>query len=1136
MSTRSRLQRFGAALAVAGMVIGSVDIDPAGEIAAAYAGQDAADVVVSPAPSPVASAVAEPADNAVPEPQKTPEGGDLTHLTFTAAEDLTASLVEPADAGVADSTAAQISVRTVRGAGVELKVGANVIPFSRIGKRTVDTKTGVTTYTYYGVPLQPGPNALELTPLGAAGARGVATHHVVYGPGRPASLILSASGPLRADGAGRNDVLVVGRDAFDHHAAAGSTVRLIVVSGDARLERTAVEPVAGDATPRPMPSTSADPRLPVTIRQAIEVPLGADGSTTVHLLPGLTPGDVVLRAESGDAARELRLFLAPNLRAPLVNGLVTAGTGAVPGIPNQADGDPDGTNARRGRIALFASGALGKSLATVAYDTANTLQRTPAYGGAYEADAADKPYTITGDASVRRDDALSRDHLFARIDSGRATAQWGEFRARTTGGDGTIGGFDQLVDGAKLELNGESRRASLFAAHNDVGYDRRVFAPSGLANGILLRPDIVVGSEILVLATIDARTGAIVAQQPLTRGVDYTLEYATGQLRFIEVPLPFDEAFNPHQIVLTYEFAAPGNAAKTVGGRVETAFGANHAMRFGFGYVNDSTGSGNVTLATQDLSGTVRGGTWSIAHATSRGALLATSASNLPIATANGGSALHASFNRTVGNDRLSLLYDRTDTGYNDPFGGLSTPGLLNERLTYAHRYDRGLGELALDLGYQANAGNGITSNAQTTATLRARRALSRKLTMTASLDRRVATTSAAGPAVATVSGTAAYQALPAESSTQASLGMDWRASSTIDLSVNRLQTLGGSNAIEPTQTDAQVTVDLGKSGHAYLRERWSAAPVQSFAASTQSYTALTGGTHATEFGIARNISPSMSVDSAYVINHAANGGDVFATMGVRERFKFNRIAGDAFFQHGLSTGSAATAGGFDLYGLSLSYADTANRFRASGATQLRTGNGAGVSISLGAIGAISPDFSLFAAINDARAGGTSSSDERVGLAWRPSRSDDGVTLLQYERRDGTSTVNRTQSGVLSLEQVLRVRSRTQLVGRYAYKLDGDSYYAAHSSLVGMRFAQTVGSRIDVGAEARRSNVRGIAGTDATAFAVETGLRLGNQSRLGVGYNFSATADPSLATTPAHRGFYATITSVVDRLFGWGRP
>ena len=110
--------------------------------------------------------------------------------------------------------------------------------------------------------------------------------------------------------------------------------------------------------------------------------------------------------------------------------------------------------------------------------------------------------------------------------------------------------------------------------------------------------------------------------------------YATGQLRFIEVPLPFDELFNPRRLVITYEFNAPGNAAMTVGGRAETTFGANHAIKLGIGYVNDTTGAGNVALATQDLGGSFRGGSWQIVHASSSGSLLATSA-DAPL-TANG--------------------------------------------------------------------------------------------------------------------------------------------------------------------------------------------------------------------------------------------------------------------------------------------------------------------------------------------------------------------------------------------------------------------------------------------------------------------------------------------------------------------
>ena len=478
MKMRHRIHRSGVALAVMGLILSTVDVNPAGEIPVAYAGEPAAlPAAASPQPSasPQAAAspqavaaetVAQPESAAVSMPAKGPEGGDLTHLSFTATGELNASLVSPGDDGVAAGTTTSVEVKTGLGAGVELKVGDTVVPFSRIGKRTVDSKTGDTHFTYYGVTLQPGPNTVALTPLGANAARGTTTIHRVFGAGRPTGFSVSGVGPFRADGASADQVRVEGRDAWGHHAASGTIVQVVLVQGDARLERIAAALVAPDgSTASPVPLATSSPGVVgnTVSRQAVDVTLDADGVALVRLIPGLTPGAVVLRADCADASREARFFLAPNLRKPFVNGLVSAGAGAVPGIPGGGDGDPNGTNSRRGRVAVFGTGALGKSLATFAYDTADTLQRTSQYGGAlgtYNGDPNDRAYSTTGDASTRRDDALSRDHLFARLDSGRASAQWGEFRARTGGDANALGGFDQLVAGAKLELGGDTRRAT----------------------------------------------------------------------------------------------------------------------------------------------------------------------------------------------------------------------------------------------------------------------------------------------------------------------------------------------------------------------------------------------------------------------------------------------------------------------------------------------------------------------------------------------------------------------------------------------------------------------------------------------------------------------------------------------------
>jgi hypothetical protein len=44
----------------------------------------------------------------------------------------------------------------------------------------------------------------------------------------------------------------------------------------------------------------------------------------------------------------------------------------------------------------------------------------------------------------------------------------------------------------------------------------------------------------------------------------------------------------------------------------------------------------------------------------------------------------------------------------------------------------------------------------------------------------------------------------------------------------------------------------------------------------------------------------------------------------------------------------------------------------------------------------------------------------------------------------------------------------------------------------------------------------------------------GGTLRAAFGYNFGTAADPALAAAPTRRGFYATLTTTIDRIFGWG--
>ncbi|MBD5604630.1 MAG: hypothetical protein IAI48_06010, partial [Candidatus Eremiobacteraeota bacterium] len=160
--------------------------------------------------------------------------GDLSHPTFTATQPVAAELVSPVDSGYGGVATAFV-VSTGAGAGVELSVDGNVVPFSHIGKREVVRATGATRYTYFGVGLVPGPNDVVLTPLGANGARFAPLRAVIYGRGPIVSVKTQLSGALVADGHSARTLRVVGIDRWGHPAMSGAGLHVFVHAGDVRI-------------------------------------------------------------------------------------------------------------------------------------------------------------------------------------------------------------------------------------------------------------------------------------------------------------------------------------------------------------------------------------------------------------------------------------------------------------------------------------------------------------------------------------------------------------------------------------------------------------------------------------------------------------------------------------------------------------------------------------------------------------------------------------------------------------------------------------------------------------------------------------------------------------------------------------
>ncbi len=250
------------------------------------------------------------------------------------------------------------------------------------------------------------------------------------------------------------------------------------------------------------------------------------------------------------------------------------------------------------------------------------------------------------------------------------------------------------------------------------------------------------------------------------------------------------------------------------------------------------------------------------------------------------------------------------------------------------------------------------------------------------------------------------------------------------------------------------------------------------------------------------------------------------------------RLDVDGFVQVGNSLyatdGSPDENPFFVAFGSSLSYA--LRSFHATGQVQERTGYDAGSSFQVGATGPISPAVSLFGSYTGSYTQSIVDTEGRGGLAYRPSRNDRYVTLLSYDvYRSNLTDYDAYTTNVVQLQELYRSSTRTEFAASAAYKITGDTFFAPHTTIFGLRADQRIGGRFDIGSEVHWSDVAPLGGTNATGFAAEAGERLGSTLRLAAGYNFQGFADPETAVNATHRGLYVTMSSYIDRIFGWGK-
>ncbi len=324
------------------------------------------------------------------------------------------------------------------------------------------------------------------------------------------------------------------------------------------------------------------------------------GIAYIELEPTPTAGRLMVSFSFGEMrTQDIRARIAPATRDWVLVGF---GEGTV-GYGNlSGHSEPFGENEVEadlsvdGRTAFYAKGRVrGDMLLTLAYDSDNSRENT--LGQQID---PNRFYTLYGDGAEQNYDASSQRKLYVRLERDDFFALFGDFE---TGFDETeLARYSRNLNGAQGAYYGERVRVEGFAAETDQGYFRDQIQGDG-TSGIyrLSRGGLVVNSESLRIEVRDRiKTEVVLDSRPLSRFLDYSIDFDRGTF-FTKRPVPSqDLAFNPTYIVAEYEVRGDGGDAAVVGMRAAVAIGPGDSEA-AVSVVHDDTAGAGSDLVGVDL-------------------------------------------------------------------------------------------------------------------------------------------------------------------------------------------------------------------------------------------------------------------------------------------------------------------------------------------------------------------------------------------------------------------------------------------------------------------------------------------------------------------------------------------------------
>lgn len=1039
-----------------------------------------------------------------------------------------------------------------------LLVNGQPVSEKNIGETREHLASSSTTFQYVAVSLHPGPNSIRVIAVkDDEKIDGRFNEVVVYAPLPPTRIeLISSKTQLQA---GSRDSTVVTVKLLDQAGHLGQDSQVLVETSSGTLSAVGADGRVrpNDAATNRRPADALPPgggaSLSVTAATAEDKRLlvnttGGVGTFVINSPPAATP--ITLRASSGQFEGQLKLAVTAENRPAILVAMGEASFGTAPEINLRNE---EGNHRRR--LGFFFSGPLpGNNHLTLAYDTQRPLNRTAGRDRLFQLDPLERVYPLFGDSSTRYEAAQSNSKLYLRVDHGRSYAQFGDFEPDFA--DKGLLTYGRKLTGVKLHLENKAGDfVTVSGARPDTAFGRDTFPGGGLSLLRLSHAPILPGSERVDLEVRDRRSpSTIISRETLVRSVDYNLDPDTGTLLLLRVISSFDYGLNLTQLVVTYEYQDVGRSLAVYTARARKHF-ERTGTSLGFSLVAQRQGDeGTFRLAGLELAQKFpQKGMLRIELGASRGALSGYSSSFAGVSNApaerHNGNAIQVSLDQPLPFAQATVRADftRTSANFFNPFGASVLPGHQEGTVAFEFK-PRSRSTVRFAFTDERNH-TGNVSNKRQGISARWVEQFSDRLRTTFGYDFRQLVDNTG----TLTTGTLSSHLLTA--------GIDWKPLKRLDLSLVREQNLGDADPTYPTQTTISAKYAVNKWANLFVTQRLSANPIQPISDVTTTGFGFSSSKRETAVGVQSKLGQNTSLTSSYRLENGINGNDSFATIGLQHRIPVNKtFTVDAGFEHAFHVDGAGRSYTSLAIGASWLPNET---FRSSVRYELRTRDGFGQALSIGAAGKLSENLTalsrmqLFRANQNGRS--TTSADILAALAWRPLKSEKSGLLFSYNHRSagnnaipliggnsfspsplapiiGSASDSRDSYHVVSVDGYRQIGDRLELFGRAAFKYSGNSqtgapYLTTQTFLSQERLQYRLTNRFDFAAELR-SIWQAQSQTSQHSAGLEIGLWVVPDLRVGVGYNVGSTAH-SLVDSPdtRRRGPYITFTTKLSKLF-----